>query len=175
MIVVIVNGYPESGKDEFIIQSRRDFNIWHHSTIDVCKDICESYGWSGEKTDESRAMLADLKQWYVKYLDGVFRDFKTVVAWAKKFYNYDFLYVVSREGSEINRFRYWCDKNGHKCVYLFVKKGEPRDYGNNADNDVMKGAIPDIIINNNGTIPDLREQAKTVLFDLLDGREPSIL
>lgn len=165
MIIIIVNGYPRSGKDTFMAFANDKYRCYQHSTIDICKEICEHLGWGGEKNDESRAMLAELKQWYIKYFDGVFNDFRQEVAWtiSNTYLPNDFFFVVSREGAEIKRIKDWCKDYGYKCVYVFIDRDDGRDYGNNSDNNVLSDCKPDIILSNRGDL----ETFKEATYDLL--------
>lgn len=166
MFVIIVNGYPEAGKDEFVGMAGEKYKIYHHSTIDRCKEIARFVNWNGVKDDKSRLMLSDLKKWYIKYFDGVFVDFTERVKRCKAI-GIDFLFVVSREPEEINRISRWCYLEGIDCKYVFVRRGEPRLYGNSSDDNVLKGLEPDIYLNNNGSLDDFRESVNDLLSGIL--------
>lgn len=160
MKIVILNGYPESGKDEFIGIASSIYDIYHHSTIDICKDIAIGCGWNEVKDDESRAMLSNLKKWYTKHFDGPFRDFKDVV----NRLDVDVLFVVSREPEEICRMKQWCIDNECECIYIFMHRGNERnDYKNDSDNNVLSGIEPDIHFNNDGDINKLERDVAICL------------
>ena len=162
MIVIILNGYPESGKDEFIKVAEKWHICYNYSTIDECKDICEQLGWDGVKDDKSRKMLSDLKQWYVEHLDGVFKDFTSEVQRVDKLMIFDIFFVVTREGKEINRFKEWLKENHYTNHYLFMSRGAWRDFGNDSDNKVLEVVKPDIYLNNNG---ELTENVGHAMYD----------
>lgn len=168
-----MNGYPGSGKDTFMELAAEKFRCYQHSTIDVCKEVAETLGWDGEKDDHNRAMLVDLKKWYIKYFDGVFRDFIHEVNWADEgtSLEYDFFFTASRESAEIERIRDWCSSNGYKCVYIFMDRNTERDYGNESDNNVMNGAIPNVYFNNKEDMVNLQERAIDLLSDILSDKD----
>jgi len=167
MIIVILNGFPGSGKDEFINVAGEEYKCHHHSTIEACKDICWNLYWDGEKDDKSRRMLSELKKWYIEYFDGVFKDFVADVKWAGNVNRPDFFFVVSREGEEINRIKEWCKENDHKCVYVFMDRGTERNFGNESDDNVLENATPNIYFGNNGDIDKLREDCLNVLNGII--------
>lgn len=163
MKVIMINGYPRCGKDTFMEISKKHYKTKIHSTIDTPKDICTKLGWNGEKDDKSRAMLVDLKKWWVKYLDGSFTELTENI---KNTYNdgYDFFITTSREGEEIHRLKTWCDHNNIPFVYVFINRDECiRDYGNTSDNQVRSHQIPDIEIDNNSTLEEFEYKVLDIL------------
>ena len=166
MIFIIVNGYPESGKDEFIRIANEHFDIYYHSTIDSSKKIAKMLGWDGAKDDRSRAMLSDLKKWYVKYFDAPFKEIEKSVLESNSI-GIDFAVTVSREGGEIKRFKEWGESVGIPTYYIFIRRdGTDRFYGNKSDDCVMDVIEPDIIVNNNGTLSDLQANSIKILTDI---------
>jgi len=75
--VIIINGYPRSGKDTFVSYCAEcntakvnKIRVNNLSTIDFIKNIAEQLGWNGEKNPKSRKFLSDLKK-----LSADFNDF----------------------------------------------------------------------------------------------------
>lgn len=72
-VIVIVNGYPRSGKDTFVdfageYFTRLGWKAYAMSSIDFIKKITSDNGISEEpKTPEKRALWADLKAAFEKY------------------------------------------------------------------------------------------------------------
>jgi hypothetical protein len=171
MIVIILNGYPGSGKDELIKMAHTQYKCIQHSTIDVCKHMALECGWLGEKDDKSRRMLSDLKKWYVDYFDGVYRDFTdTVLTYQRNTY-YDFFFTVSREGKEIQRIRDWCVDYSIRCNYIFMDRDTKRDFGNDSDNNIDEDSIPNIYFNNKGDLDDLRTRTNDLLSDIIENKD----
>jgi len=76
-IVIILNGYPRSGKDsfaKFIGQALLDKGVQTDIVSSVCnvKDAAKILGWDGEKTEVNRKALSDLKDLSTKYWEGPF-------------------------------------------------------------------------------------------------------
>lgn len=164
MIVILVNGYPESGKDEVIQITDKLWNVYQHSSIDTPKEVAYRMGWDGEKNDKNRSMLVDLKQWWIKYFDGPFKEITELIDRTKALNIFDFLFTQSREGEEIQRIKDWCESQEIGFVYLFVRReGQERDYNNESDNNVSKGVTPDYYINNNGTLDELKVEVTTLM------------
>ena len=165
MRIVVINGYPESGKDEFILAAEKSFKCEHHSTIDKCKFMAIGAGWNGVKDDDSRLMLSNLKKWYVKHFDGVMKD---IIELYRTLDNKrDFMFIVSREGNEIERIRSWCGANGVPFTYIFLKRNEKRDFGNDSDNNVLQGSMPDLVFHNTGdSIDELHDKVVVLLNNL---------
>lgn len=62
MKVVLINGYPGSGKTTFVdMCADLNHQTYNFSTVDFVKYIAKQMGWNGEKTPESRKFLSDLK------------------------------------------------------------------------------------------------------------------
>ena len=64
MEIIVINGYPMSGKDEFTtyckeILKRKTIQSYNISTVDKVKEIAKLMGWDGEKTPKARKFLSD--------------------------------------------------------------------------------------------------------------------
>ena len=177
--VIILNGKPRSGKDTVVRCMRRycddtEYAWLHHfSTIDPVKSALRNLGWDGEKTDEVRNMLAQLKQFWVQSCDGALRyciDKVYSVINDKKIANEDHVIVFQiREPDEIEKLVNAL-KPMHKaydmnCVTLFINRleAEANACTNSADENVGD-YLYDEYIKNNGTEDDL--EAK--VYDYLD-------
>ncbi|MCK5019166.1 MAG: hypothetical protein KAS32_19045 [Candidatus Peribacteraceae bacterium] len=161
LVVIIVNGYPRSGKDTFVDIAEQHYYTSRMSTIDECVGIAKSRGWDGTKDDKSRKMLSDLKKWYVEHFDGPFREVKRWIGLSDDSQT-RFLFVMSREGKEITRIMNHCLDIGVKCEYVMVDKMLARNFGNDSDNDIHNGAIPTYHLMNTGTMKELEE--RSILF-----------
>ena len=170
MIVILLNGHPQSGKDTFAdVAMEKYFESHKHSTIDACCEFAQTMGWDGIKNAKSRRMLSDLKKFYVEHFDGPFRDLINDIKWAKNT-NLDLFFTFSREGSEIERIKMWCKEEGIPFFYIFVIRDEDGiDYGNDSDNNVGDGPEPDYICHNKWhTVEDYKKEILMVIKELLD-------
>lgn len=167
MLVIIVNGSNNSGKDAFV-----DFFIKHYefksinlSTIDRVKELSKKYfGWNGKKTEEARKFLAEMKRIWGEFNNG---PFKYTTKQIKEHYSNlnkkdktNFIYFVHcREPYEIKKFE---DKYGDKCLTILLKRDERPTTKQIADNDADKNVenyTYDKIILNNGSKMDLELDA----------------
>lgn len=162
-IVVIVNGRPRSGKDTFCkevikyCEEKGEYcDVW--STIDFEKELLEEivnrpYDITSEK---DRGFLSEFKQLINRYYDITFRDFTNLL----EFYSGIFL-IHTREWNEIVRFRDYCNENNIKFITVFITSPNEQEFSNWSDTFCIdRKDMYDILINNNGTLEDLKEYAK---------------
>lgn len=148
--VIVLNGYPLSGKDEFVKISKEKYYCYNHSTVDKVKEMALLMGWDGKKTDKNRKMLSEFKQFYVKWFDGPFKDIIRCIKFNKiqiETSGYDaeipycdniFLHI--REPEEIERIKQYCNTdNKLKFHSILIERYEL------GDNDLPDS---DIYINN---------------------------
>lgn len=168
-IIVIVNGYQNSGKTEFekFVGEYKPTMI--RSSIDCVKEFAIKYfGWDGNeenKTDEIRLLLQQLKVMLVSEFDYIFKD---VLKTINKFYNTDdiFLMIDVREPKEIERF-----KSSFGAVTVFIERDECKNtIINPADVDVENYQY-DYTIKNNGTLEDLKFHTKWIVDLIIEKRE----
>lgn len=109
--ILLVNGYPLSGKDAFAkavsdVCLTRNVLVRKISTVDLVKEAWKVLGWDGKTKDEAnRAALHEIKMIWTKYMDG---SFKYVCREAQKLDDSctdRVLLVDSREPAELMRFR----------------------------------------------------------------------
>ena len=165
--VVVINGFPRSGKDTFVNFCKKMLGPFGHSvsTVDFVKKLALQCGWDGTKTPESRKFLSDLKDLLTEWND---------IPWKKVEEEYDyiktecfqyglkdsdfFLFIHSREPKEIERF-----KEEYGAVTVLVDRREVEgEQSNHSDADVMDYTY-DYIINNNSTLEDLQARAMTFI------------
>jgi hypothetical protein len=173
MIVILLNGYPQSGKDTFADIAMNNIGGHKHSTIDACCEFARAMGWNGVKDTKSRKMLSDLKKFYVEHFDGPFRDLTYEIK-RKRVYDTQLFFTFSREGVEIKRIKSWCEEEGIPFYYIFVIRREGgADYGNDSDNNVCDdGPVPDYICYNKwDSLVDYKKEILMVTKELLDKYE----
>ena len=152
--VVVVNGYPNSGKTEFELFVAKHIPSTIYSSIDPAKDYAKRYfGWNGEKTEEWRRFLSELKKFLVDEFDLIFNEINNRV---NTFYISDskIIMIDSREPKEIERF-----KKVFKGITLFVKNDRVGKITSNESDANVENYIYDYIIENNGTLEDLEQKA----------------
>ena len=165
--VIIINGYPRSGKDTFI---KYCDHILHHrcqsstiiSSIDEIERIAHELGWDGKKDSKGRAFLADLKALSIGYYNFPFNFMKEKIVKCKT----DYMFINVREPEEIKKF---VDTFGAITVFIH---GQWADYrlSNDADRNVEAYAY-DHYINNHSTLDELHAWASRFCSLLEDIRK----
>lgn len=164
--VVLINGYANTGKDSFVNLAKEFYPfIENYSSVDKIKEIGKLAGWNPNyKTEKDRKFLSDLKLLCSDYNNLPFEDLKEKV---NKFFlsNKDrviFLHV--RESSEIEKFKQYYKLN---CIALLIVNSRVKHITSNmADENVYDYAY-DIVIENEGTLEDLKDSAKLFIDWLL--------
>ena len=174
MKIVVINGFPLSGKDTFVnfcihnmsvLNKGMGFNL---STIDPIKSIAINLGWDGLKTDKDRKFLSDLKKLLTEWNDI---PYKATYSKMNTIYNRlinqkvpedkIIFFVHSREPEEIKRF-----KEDFGAKTLLVKKDNiDKEFSNESDKNVNNYEY-DFIIENNGTLEELEQKAIDFLKEL---------
>jgi hypothetical protein len=169
--IVIINGYPGSGKDTFIDQCQLlTKNVERISIIDEVKRIARECGWYGLKRPKDRKFLCGLKDLLTEYND---LPIDAVVVAACDFVSeentHNVLFVTMRQPDDIEKF---------KCVVpeaitLFIEresaKLETQKLNPELKNDAGNGVedyVYDYYISNNGTMDELKVSAETFLKNL---------
>lgn len=168
MKIFIVNGKGGCGKDTF-----ENFVIEYAertaaapaikiSIIDYVKDIASYAGWDGGKTMEDRRFLCDLKKILTEWNDSPMQDLYLSIKDIKEHEGENvIIFIDMREPDDIERFEKICKVNHWCCSSVLIKRNELNDlsYGNSADDNVFDYSY-DIIIENNGTLEDLKNSAE---------------
>ena len=161
--VVIVNGKPRSGKDTFCNyianycdKHEKYCDVW--STIDFEKELLEDIvNRQYDPTSEiDREFLSELKRILNLYYDITFRDFTNLLK-----LNDGIFLIHSREWSEILKFKDYCRNNNIRFITVFITRPEEQSFNNKSDlycNSTKD--MFDILIENNGTLEDLKRNAE---------------
>ncbi len=169
--ILIVNGYPESGKDTFCDYVEGLCSAVTHSTINTIKYMAKQMGWDGQKTPENRKMLCELKNFSTRWFDGPFQEVIGVIENTSKFNKdnntpIEFVLLHIREPKEIQRVCSWCEDNGFKCHTVFLDRGGSKeDQSNEADYNI-EDIQYDYWIFNEGGLEALYQTTKNLIEEL---------
>lgn len=175
--IFIINGSGGVGKDSFIemiklAESRiltKHIEIGNYSSVSKVKEIATMIGWTGEKTEKDRKFLSDLKLLTTEYNDMPLNDMKRYVDVFMnlvKFGKARMLFLHIREPEEIAKAVNEFKEYGAKTI--LVKRDSVKHITSNMADENVYNYNYDIIINNNGTIEDLKEKAKCFVHDFLN-------
>ena len=160
MKVIIINGYPESGKDTFVklVQKAVGENIsvseiWSSTPA---KTALQELGWNGEdKTPEVRKALAYLMDLSEAMFNGsaryIQREVKLRSIWGRK---NNIIFIHCREPKNIRTY-----KTLLAAKTLLIRRDIPRIFSNERDSGVENYAY-DYYIDNNGSLENLETEAK---------------
>lgn len=167
MKIVVINGAPGAGKDEFVkqVKSIISFRCLNVSTVDFVKKVAGYCGWNGEKTPKNRRFLSDLKdlltEWDdipLKKVKDAIESYKTIIECCGIKEDETIVFVHVREPQEIARLaKEW------GAITLFIQRpNNNQTISNHADLEVANYKY-DFYINNDGTIEDLNQKANEFL------------
>jgi hypothetical protein len=161
--LIIINGYPESGKDTFVNFCREFTDVNHVSSVYPAKQALRVLGWDGkEKTPEVRDALSTLKDLSTSLFDGPMQYIKSKIKEYKDYPDNLLMFVDAREPAELKKYR-----NNLGATIIFIDrepKGLPK---NHADNNV-KNFQYDFIIDNHGTLEQLKQRASEFVNNILE-------
>lgn len=172
MEIVIINGVGGSGKDEFVRQVQSligEFRCVNYSTVDFVKFVAICAGWKEDKTPKNRAFLSNLKKTLADWDDVPYkktvREIERTREEAEKYNRLDstVMFIHCREPEEIGRF---VDEFDAHTVLVTRDAAEETEQSNDSDRNVWNYNY-DIIVDNNGSIEELREAAETYLREEL--------
>lgn len=153
--VIIINGTGGSGKDTFVEFCSEFAKVKNISSVDKVKEAAKALvGWKGEKDERTRKLLVDLKQLSIEY-----NDYPTIYAkdQYEEFKNsaLQYLFIHIREIAEIEKVK----KILNAKTMLVRNPRVALITSNDSDGNVYKYEY-DYIIENDGTLEDLKQKAK---------------
>ena len=158
MKIFVINGQGGSGKttfEDYVANvGGENFEVGFISMVSYVKQVATGFGWDGSKEPKDRKMLSQLKDLLTEWNDSPFATTCMVVKQMEK-EGIDVCFIDAREPDDIERL-----KEMFNCQTVLVIKGEKTEYGNHADDEVFNYNY-DIVIDNNGTLSDLRDAAST--------------
>lgn len=165
-VILILNGSGTKGKNEFAKCLGKYKNVFSTSSIDKVKEAATVLGWEGKKDEKSRKFLSDMKLLATEYNDFPFKDISKLVKLFKRWYcDYDIMTIDIREPEEIARA-----VKEFGAISVLIKRDCVEDIKSNMADANVYNYDYDYVIENNGTIEDLKKEAKN-LIDKLFGEE----
>lgn len=166
----IINGRPRSGKDTFVNFCLEELGAFGKliSTVDFVKKIATECGWDGTKDLKNRKFLSDLKDLLTNWGDVPYKKTLQEIDMFKFDLDYwdvsdkGVVFIMCREPKEIDRFE---RELNAKSVLIRRASVEFEQQSNHADSEVLNHKY-DYIIENNGTVDELKEKAKGFLKNL---------
>ena len=175
MIVIAINGYPQSGKSTFV-----DFvKKWNKPTlelsmVDLTKKVAKAAGWTGEKESEDRRFLAHLKDLLEEWRDRPYQYVYNQIVSTAKHYQEDFtsshfydnfiVFVHAREPKDIDRLK---EDFGAKALIIKRDKVDHDEQSNHADKAVDNYEY-DYTITNNEELKQLEDKARVFISLVLE-------
>lgn len=159
--VIVINGSGGVGKDTFVTLVGNYARVVNVSSIDPYKELLYKTGWNGEKSEESRKALSELKQISIMFNNGP-------TNYVENKYNEfllsdnDIMFVHIREPEEIKKV---VDRINALTLLITSKRVE-KITSNKSDASVLEYDYDDII-SNDGTIEELEVKAKSYVKKLV--------
>lgn len=158
--IVIINGSGGAGKDTFCdyVSKYTGYGTYTISSVDKIKEIAKLIGWDGvSKTEKDRKFLSDLKLLTTQYNDLPLKDIKEKIKTFKSNFRIDIMFIHIREPKEIEKLKKEYPDDNIKTL-LITNKNVPTITSNDGDAGVFNYHY-DFVINNDGTLDDLKEAA----------------
>ena len=170
--VIVINGAGTSGKDTFIDLFTEVVNedsigtpspVCRFSSVDEVKSFATIMGWDGVKDDKGRRFLSDIKDALTRYSDAPYRYMEQKVQEFSSETENGFIFFHVREPSEIEKM-----VQGLHATTLLIQRDEvqPSSFDNHADKNVHSYPY-DYCVRNNGTLAELKEEARSFLKHLI--------
>ena len=159
MKVFVVNGQGAVGKSLFENTVSKFAWTWDRKTvritsmIDGIKEVAKEIGWNGDKSTKGRKFLSDFKDLCDEYNDFSFNYVRDKVRECEA-NGTDALFIDARQPEDIKRL-----VSEFNAKTVLVMRGEPKTYGNHADDDVYSIDY-DLTIHNDGDIDRLKDSAR---------------
>ena len=168
--VFIINGSGGVGKDTFVSYVTHDMKVFNFyngecvenfSSVDKVKQLAKMAGWDGGKSEKDRKFLSDLKNLCTEYNDMPFRSMQDKVDEFKKS-EAQMLFLHIREPKEIERAA-----KAFNVITVLIKRDSVAHITSNTSDGSVFDYNYDIVIENNGSLEELRHLAKSFVFDFL--------
>lgn len=169
MKIIVINGQGGVGKDTFVaFCGNEDHGIFNFSMVDEIKRVAKILHWTGSKEPKDRKFLSDLKDLASEYNDFPFQHTINKIKDALRVYgrfgrstHNMVCFVHAREPEDINR---WVNDYGARALLIRNERIEG-EYGNHADDSVMKASYYYTVYNNEG-LYELEQKAKKFIDEV---------
>ena len=176
--VFIINGSGGVGKDAFVnfvddVLYENNVRVGNYSSVNKVKEIARMVGWNGEKTERDRKFLSDLKLLTTEYNDMPLNDMKEYV---EHFFDSfalhnTVIFLHIREPEEIAKAA-----EVFNAKTILVKRDSVEHITSNMADENVFNYDYDYVINNNGDLDNLKEDAKNFALDILkNGLTPQVI
>ena len=159
MKIFAINGYPGSGKDEFVrlCAQHSKIPVVNYVTSTPAKLALHVLGWKGEeKTPEIRKALADLMELSEALFNGVIAATEAKLIRAMEDYGDNcIVFIHCREPRNIDYYR---EKHGAVTVFINRNDTKQKRFSNESDANVENYEY-DIVIQNNKSLKILEQKA----------------
>lgn len=157
--VIVINGMGGVGKSTFISLCHEiDPRVIETSTVDFVKEIALQAGWNGEKDEDGRRFLSDLKDAMERYHDIPNKKVDEFI----KSHPDNIIFVNARESHNIEYYQ-----KKYSALTIIVKNENAKKVnGNHADENIYNYNYH-IVINNSGSLEDLKKEAKWFLTNFV--------
>lgn len=161
--VLIINGSGGTGKDTFVDLVTIELNditkkfhtVTNFSSVDKVKEIAKEIGWNGKKSEKDRKFLSDLKILTSQYCDMPFQSMREKVNEFKADKDKIFMFLHIREPEEIERA-----VNAFNAKTILIRRNSVRHITSNMADENVFNYNYDFIIDNDGSIEELKDKAK---------------
>ena len=169
--VYITNSSGGAGKDTFASMVGEYISLTKYSSIDLVKNMYSYIGIDKDsKDDKKRKLFSDTKDMLTKYDDIPFKDISSVVSDFKNNYiETEVLFIDIREPDEIARA---VKAFGAKTI-LMRNPNVKKITTNHADANVENYTY-DYIIENDGTLEQLKKVAKLFVDGVIKSKNESV-
>ena len=164
--IIITNGYPRSGKDEFAKILNNYISTVKYSSIDCVRNGASEAGWyKGSKKDKDRKFLSDLKKLLTDYNDIPFKDLKYIYDdFMNELYSpeSEILIFDIREPDEIERA-----VKEFNAITVFISNSNVTPIFSNDSDANVENYQYDYYIDNSGTLADFEANIKVFCNEII--------
>lgn len=164
--IFIINGSGSKGKDQFVEDVNQFISVYNVSSVDIIKEMARNVGWNGSKTEKDRKFLADLKTLCTEYNDSPYKYIFRCVTMFRNTSLQDAMFIHIREPKEIERA---VKQFGAKTI--LVKSDRVEDIASNPADAGVYDYNYDYVIENNGTLEDLKNKAEEFVKTVIKGEQ----
>lgn len=163
--IFILNGVHASGKNTFVKYiNEYGIDAVHYSYVDFTRDMLESKGVNvKDKSNKLRKLLCNVNNALEEYDDIPFKDCLSIADnFYQNWFEGDCLFIDCREPKKIERL-----KQALNAKTVFVKSNKIITADNLADKAVAENYKYDYVVQNIGSLDDLRNNTIDFIKDVI--------